>query len=359
MRPVARRCPRSLGARLLGGLFVSVLLVVLLVGCAQDTRTVVTVYTPHGRELMTDLKARFEREHPTIDVQWVDLASQAVLDRVRAEKSRPNADVWFGAPSEMFDRAANEGLLAAYTPSWADAIPADAKDTAGFWYGTYLTPEVIGYNTVGVRAADAPRDWSDLASPRWKGKLLLRDPVASGTMQAIFGAILQRSISQTGNTEQGWRWLERVDANTREYTASATDLYQKLGRRLGVVTMYSMPDLATLEARLSMPVKVVIPSSGTPLSIDGIAILRGAPRQEEAKIFVNFVASREVMLVAARDHLRMPARNDVPPDSLPKWIRDAQKAIVPMALDRQLMADSLAVWMTAWDARVRNRFRGK
>ena len=335
------------------------LLALALSACVSDTRTRITVYTPHGRELMTDLKARFERAHPTIDIDWVDLASQEVLDRIRAERGAPKADVWFGAPSEMFDRAAAEGLLVPYAPSWANAISADAKDTAGFWYGTYLTPEVIGYNTVAVKAADAPRDWADLAEPRWKGKLVLRDAAPSGTMQAIFGAMLQRSISQTGSTAQGWRWLERIDANTREYTASPTILFQKLGRRDGVVTMYNMPELATLAVRNNIPVKAVIPASGTPLLVDGIAIVRGAPHPEAATVFVNFVASKEVMLIAAREHLRIPARNDITPESLPPWIRDAQKAIVPMALDRKLMADSLAVWMKAWDARVRNRFRGK
>ena len=330
-----------------------------LSGCATDTRTVLTVYAPHGKELMSDLKVRFERSHPAVDVQWVDLSSQDVLDRLRAERAAPKADVWFGAPSELFERAAAEGLLVPYTPAWAAAIPADAKDTAGFWYGTYLTPEVIGYNTVAVKAADAPRDWSDLADARWKGKLVLRDPVPSATMRAIFGAMLQRSIAQTGSTEQGWRWLERIDANTREYTASVTVLYQRLGRREGVVTMYNMPDLATSEARSKIPIKVVIPSSGTPLLIDGIAIVRGTAHESAAREFLDFIASREVMLVTARDHHRIPARNDLPTDSLPKWIKDVQKVLVPMALDRRLMADSLAGWMDAWDTRVRGHFKGK
>ncbi len=335
------------------------LLALALAACAKDTRTVITVYTPHGTELMSDVKARFERTYPTIDVKWVEMESREALERVRAEKASPKADVWFGAPSELFDEAANEGLLASYASSWSGAIAADAKDTAGFWYGTYLTPEVIGYNSEAVKPADAPRDWADLAEPRWRGKLVMRDPVASATMRSIFGAMLQRSITQTGSTEQGWRWLERVDANTREYTASPTDLYQKLGRKSGVVTMYNMPDLASLQARTKIPVKVVIPASATPLLVDGIAIVRGSAHEAAARTFLDFVVSKPIMLITAREHLRIPARNDIPTDSLPAWIRDAQKAMLPMAMDRRLMADSLNAWMTAWDTRVRGRFRGK
>ena len=325
--------------------------------CAKDSRTVITVYTPHGTELMADVQARFERAYPTIDVKYVVMESREVLDRVRAEKASPKADVWFGAPSELFDRAANEGLLVAYAPSWANTIPADAKDTAGFWYGTYLTPEVIGYNSEAVKAADAPRDWADLADPRWKGKIVIRDPVPSATMRAIFGAMLQRSISQTGSTDAGWKWLERIDANTREYTPSPSDLYQKLGRKIGVVTMYNMPDLATLQARSKIPIKVVIPSSGTPLLVDGIAIVAGSAHEAAARTFLDFVVSKPMLYIAAREHLRMPTRTDLSADSLPAWIKDTQKVMLPMAMDRGLMADSLNAWMTAWDTRVKNRFR--
>ena len=343
-----RALRRTLGLAALAGL-----------ACAKDTRTVITVYTTHGTELMTDVKSRFERTYPTIEVQWVSLESRELLERVRAEKASPKADVWFGAPSELFDRAASEGLLATYASSWSSAISADAKDTAGFWYGTYLTPEVIGYNSEAVKPGEAPRDWNDLADAKWKGKLVMRDPIASAAMRAIFGAMLQRSIAQTGSTEQGWRWLERIDANTREYTASSTDLYQKLGRKNGVVTMYNMPDLATLQARTKIPVKVVMPASATPLLVDGIAIVQGSAHDAAARTFLDFVVSKPVMLITARDHLRIPARNDLSADSLPVWIRDAQKQMLPMAMDRRLMSDSLNSWMTAWDMRVRGRFRSK
>jgi hypothetical protein len=150
------------------------------------------------------------RVHPGIDLQWDDMGSTEVLDRVRAERDNPQADVWFGAPAELFERAAREGLLEAYTPTWADAVPAEAHDSAGFWYGTYLTPEVIGYNSDAVTAAEAPRDWDDVLDPRWKGKLIIRDPVASGGMRAIFGAILERSVAATGTTAAGWNWLRRL-----------------------------------------------------------------------------------------------------------------------------------------------------
>jgi len=329
-------------------------LLAIAVGCSGDHRTIVLVYSPHGKELLADYATRFMRVHPEIDLQWDDMGSTEVLDRVRAEHDNPQADVWFGAPTELFARAAREGLLEAYTPTWASEVPAEAHDSADFWFGTYLTPEVIGYNTEAVTRAEAPHDWDDVLDPRWKGKLVIRDPVASGGMRAIFGAILERSIAATGSTAAGWNWLRRLDANTKEYTINPTILYQKLARREGVITLFNMPDLATLQQRAHIPVSYIFPESGTPLLVDGIAIVKGTHHPAEARAFYEFVTSEPMLLIAARDHLRIPARIDIDDDSLPAWIRTARQQMKPMPMNRAMLADSLDGWMTYWDSHIRH-----
>src|SRR5258705_13893644 len=99
--------------------FLIVLLALLALACQGDGRSVLTVYSPHGKELLEYYERGFETAHPDVDVQWVDMGSQEVLDRLRAEKANSQADLWFGAPAEIFARAAGEGLLEPYTPPWA------------------------------------------------------------------------------------------------------------------------------------------------------------------------------------------------------------------------------------------------
>ena len=333
---------------------------VLLAACSGgDGRTVLTIYSPHGKDLLEYYERGFEASHPAIDVQWVDMGSQEVLDRLRAEKANPQADLWFGAPSEIFGRAAGEGLIEPYTPTWADKVPAEAKDAQAHWFGTYMTPEVIAYNTQAVTAADAPKDWDEVIDPKWKGKVLIRNPVESGTMRAIFGAILARSIAQTGSTAQGWDWLRRLDANTKEYVLNPALLYQKLGRQEGVITLYNMPDIATLEARTKTPVGFVFPKSGTPLLVDAIALVRGSKHAAAAKEFYEYVTTPAAFRDAAVKFLRIPARTDIPVDSLPDPVRRARTELVEMPVDAKLLADSLDTWMKFWDRSIRNSQRGK
>jgi iron(III) transport system substrate-binding protein len=340
--------------------FGRVALLLLAAACGRgDGRTVLTVYSPHGKELLEHYERGFEAAHPTVDVQWVDMGSQEVLDRLRAEKANSQADVWFGAPAEIFARAAGEGLLEPYTPTWADKVPADARDENAAWFGTYMTPEVIAYNTNAVTQADAPKDWDDVLDPKWKGKVLIRDPIASGSMRAIFGGILARSVARTGTTAEGWEWLRRLDANTKEYVLNPALLYQKLGREEGTITLYNMPDIATLEQRTKAPVGYVIPASGTPLLVDAIALVKGAGHPAAAKQFYEYVSTPAALHEAAVKFLRIPARTDIPVDSLPDVVKRARAEVKPMAGDQRLLRDSLDAWMKYWDANIRNSRRGK
>ena len=321
----------------------------------DDGRTPLVVYSPHGREMLAAFERRFEAMRPDIDLQWIDMGSQEVLDRLRSERANPQADVWWGAPASMFVTGAAEGLLEPYAPAWAASLPPEMKDSAALWHGTYITPEVIAYNTEAVPAAEAPRDWDDLLEPRWKGQVLIRDPLASGTMRTIFGMIVHRSIRETGDTANGMAWLRRLDAQTKEYVLNPTLLYQKLARREGLVTLWAMPDIEELKAKTGLPIDYVIPTSGTPLVVDGIAVVKGAPNPEAARAFVDFVGGDEGILLAARDHFRLPARPDIPDDALPEGLRRAKHELVAEPLDWAMLQERGTEWMRYWDENIRGR----
>lgn len=329
----------------------------LLLACGGDGRSVLVVYSPHGKDLLFAFETRYETAHPGVDVQWLDMGSQSILDRVRSERANPQADVWWGAPAPLFETAAGEGLLEPYVPAWASGLPADAHHSGGLWHGTYITPEVIAYNSEVVTGAEIPRDWDDVLDPKWQGKVLIRDPLESGTMRTIFGMVIYRSVRATGDTAAGFAWLRRLDAQTKEYVLNPTLLYQKLARQEGVVTLWDMPDIEELKARTSMPIDYVLPSSGTPTPVDAIAIVKGTRHRAEAQAFVDFVGGDDGIILAARQFLRLPARTDIPADSLPERLRRAQQQIVTEPMDWALIQQRTPDWMRHWDEHVRGRGR--
>jgi iron(III) transport system substrate-binding protein len=326
-------------------------------GGGADAGQVVTVYSPHGKEMLAAFEKQFEAANPGVDVQAVDMGSQEVYDRIRSERANPQADVWWGAPAPLFEQAAQDSLLEAFVPTWAASLPAEAKNAAGLWHGNYLTPEVIAYNSAAIPAAEAPQDWDDVLAPRWKGQVLIRDPMASGTMRTIFGMVMDRSLRATGDTAQGYAWLRRLDGQTREYVLNPTILYQKLARREGLVTLWDLPDIEIIKKQYNYPIDYVIPRSGTPLLVDAVAVVRGAPNAELARRFVEFIGSDAAMAPAARDFFRLPARTDFPADSLPPRMRQVRDQIRAEPLDWARLQREGNGWMRYWDEHVRNRGR--
>jgi len=118
----------------------------------------IVVYSPHGKDILSKFEKQFEEKYSGVDVEWLDMGSQEILDRVRSEKNNPQADVWWGAPSTSFDQAKGESLLAPYKPSYASSLEDTFYDPDWNWSGTSQTPEVIMYNTKELTAEEVPKD---------------------------------------------------------------------------------------------------------------------------------------------------------------------------------------------------------
>lgn len=323
-----------------------------LPGCSEPG-DVLTLYSPHGGEQLRLFEERFEALRPGVDVQWIDMGSQEVVDRIRSERANPQADVWYGGPEIFFSRAAQEGLLEPYRPPWVGQLMPEARGPGDLYYGVYRTPAVIVYNSDALSAEEAPQDWDDILDPRWKGKVLIRDPMASGTMRTIFGMIMYRSIRETGDTAAGYEWLRRLDGQTKEYVLAPAILYQKLARQEGLVTLWNLPDVLRIREQ-GFPLDYVIPASGTPVLVDGIAVVKGAAQPELARAFVDYVGSVEGQLLAARRAFRNITRTDIPTDSLPAWLVDVRERLQPMQLDWELLQSRGRDWMQYWDRHIRN-----
>src|SRR3989442_2093516 len=112
------------------------------------------------------------------------MASKEVSDRPHSERANPQAAVWFGGPDTVFAPGARGPLLEPFRPSWAEAIAPHGRAPGDLYFAAYETPAVIVYATQAVKPEQAPEDWDDLLALRWKSKILIREPLASGTMPA-------------------------------------------------------------------------------------------------------------------------------------------------------------------------------
>lgn len=336
------------------GLLILSLLLPLLAACSDDGRTPVVLYSPHGRDLLGLFEQAFEEKNPDIDVRWLDMGSQEVYDRIRTEAVNPQADVWFGGPATILARGVEDGLLEPFRPDWADAVPPQSRHAEDYYFSLYRTPPILVFNSEAVSEEDAPKDWGDLLDPRWNDKIIIREPLASGTMRTIFGMVLARSQRDTGDPEQGFDWLRRLDAQTKEYAQNPALLHLKMERQEGLVTCWELTDIL-FQRKRGAPLGYRFPASGSPVIEDSVGLVKGAPHPEEAKKFIEWAGSLEAQKLAAEQAFRLPARTDLPADQLPEWARDALSQLVTADVDWQLIRQHGADWINTWDRTVRGK----
>jgi iron(III) transport system substrate-binding protein len=310
------------------------------------------LYSPHGRDQLSLLERDFEALRPDIDVRWLDMGSQEILDRLRFERVNPQADVWFGGPTTIFERGIRDSLLAPYRPEWAGEVGPDGVSPDDLYYPVYRTPAVIAFNSRVVSRAEAPHDWDEVLAPRWHDKVLIRDPMASGTMRAIWGLILVRSLRETGDTARGMAWLRRLDGQTKAYTLNPAILDARLARAEGLVTLWDLPDILIGRSK-GLPFDYVFPRSGTVVIDDAIGLVRGGRHPDAARAFIDYVGSVRAQLLAAEKVFRLPVRRDLPPGRVPAWVAEVEREMTVMPMDWALLSREGAAWMGYWDRHVR------
>jgi iron(III) transport system substrate-binding protein len=330
---------------------------VACVGCSGgDARLPLVVYSPHGEDILRDFEQRFEREHPDVDVQWFNMSPQDCLTRIRGERERPSCDVWWGGPAPTMQIAADDGLLEPYAPTCIDAIPAHYRDPHQRFVGQFLLPQVIVRNRDRLDPNDAPADWDDLASPAWKGRVLLRFPLPSGGMRTAFCALIDWKSAGTGDPTAGYALLTALHRNTKRYATDPTELFEAITKDdANVVSIWNLTDVLFQHARYGYPLAAVMPKSGAPVLVDGIALVKrpnSDPRRLElARAFVEMVLSLDALDLLMTAHFRIPTRTDVPTERQPEWLRAL--TIAPLPYDAARAAEHEREWMGHWERTIK------
>ena len=277
-------------------------------GSASGT---VTVYTAGPAPLANDMKRDFEAATGA-KLEVFQGNTGAVLARLDAERSRPQADVVILADWSAAVEMAGKGDLQAYTPAGADRVPAEFKDAAGMFISQGISASGIVYNT----SQPAPKEWQDLTAAEWSGKITMPDPAQSGAAYDFLAALIQ------GRGEQAaWELLQGYRSNGLEVpgTNDAALAPIAAGAKRGVVAGVDYITYGRIKA--GEPLGIVYPASGSPVSPRPMMILKSAPNVAGAKAFEDFMLSDAGQKLVAGTFM-VPARQDVPADPSRTQLKD-------------------------------------
>jgi len=217
-----------------------------------------------------------------------------VVDKVRSWGGKPDADIFLGAGAPAHEVLKAEGLIVPYKPKGWEKIPLEwhgmkTKDKDGLW--TVFAPWIVTnlYNEKVLKALQLPppKTWHDLLNPIYRGQIVTTLPYASGTMHEAVEIILQGF-----GEEEGWKYLRLLAAQFARFSTGSTDTTQLVCR--GEVPIgLAQPQMNAMAARKDgFPVRDLLPEK-TILVPEAVALLKGAPNEEVAKIFLDWLYSED------------------------------------------------------------------
>jgi ABC-type Fe3+ transport system substrate-binding protein len=233
------------------------------------------------------------------------------VDKVRTWGDKPDADVFLGAGAPAHEVLKKEGRIVPYKPKDWDKIPADlhgmkVKDETGYW--TCFSPWIVTnlYNEKVMKALrlPPPKTWKELLNPIYRGNVVQTLPYASGTVHEVVEILLQGF-----GEKEGWAYNRLLAAQLARFSTGSTDTTHIVSR--GEVPIgVAQPQMNAMVARRDgYPVRDLLPDK-TILVPEAVALLKNAPNEQVAKIFLDWLFSMEGQKYVLEGGY-FPAREDI------------------------------------------------
>ncbi|MFQ5684277.1 MAG: ABC transporter substrate-binding protein [Candidatus Binatia bacterium] len=244
----------------------------------------------------------FNRKYPFLKVNVLKTTGEKLRTRILIEAAADKHffDVVVVSTLEL-GLVKSKNLLLSYRSPEARPYPDGAKDPDGTFTGIYVRNFVIGYNKNMVSERDAPRQWRDLLRPKWKGKIGLDEEEFEW-----YGALIDYWGRE--KTRNFMRALAGQDPYLRRGHTLLTQLASAGEFPVAIVYPYIVERLKHRGA----PMNWVRESDPIITSVNGVAVSAKAPHPNSAKLFVNFILSKEGQTII-RNRFRVPVHPEVTP----------------------------------------------
>jgi iron(III) transport system substrate-binding protein len=234
----------------------------------------------------TAISHYFQNKYKGIEVEVHRNGSQRVLQRFMQEASAglKNADIVHTSDAGHFELLKDKGMILKFTPQGVTAFPDGFKDKAGFYYGMRATLSVIAHNPKAVAEKDAPKTWKDLLNAKWSGKMVTAHPGYSGIIMTHVLALVN---------VYGWDYFRDLAKYKLHIVQSANDPAGVVASGERPVGVNGAEYFYYKTLKQGNPIKIIYPKEGVPLIVSPVAIAKDAPHPNAAKLFTEFIFSKE------------------------------------------------------------------
>jgi iron(III) transport system substrate-binding protein len=263
------------------------------VAAAAKAEGTVVWYSALEAPALNMMVEKFNASHPGIVVQGLQIASTRIPPRVLTEESAGKVlgDVINGDQLSV-SQLGETNLLQPFTVTDPEKFVKGSIDPKGMWAAVFSETTVIAWNPQKLKADGLrpPTSLADLGRPEWRGKIGL-DNAAFNWYQAVL--LTQKDAAAT---------LKRIADNHPLMTSGHTVTVTQLQNGEFDVTPTAYGYMADQRHAAGQPVDFL---NLTPnlVNLEPVAILKGAPHPNAARVLVDWLLSPEGQtLIAGTGH---------------------------------------------------------
>jgi iron(III) transport system substrate-binding protein len=315
---------------------IGVLIVSYFLNQGPDAPAVV-VYTSVDDVFARPIAESFQKE-TGIAVYLVpdteETKSTGLLNRLIAEKKRPQADVFWSGDPVRAEILKKEGVAAPGQFPNARGLPPRFSDPQGYWTGFSARARVLIVNRDAIAPGDAPRSVLDLADHRYAGRACLANPLFGTT--SMHAAALFAVLGE----DRATRFFDDFLANGGRLAASNGDVRRLVAQGTCAIGIVDTDDahVAHMEGK---PIDIIYPDAdgmGTLIIPNAAVLIAGGPHPQAGERFIDYLLRPETEASLANSGAaQIPLREGVAvPDNVVPLDR-----IRPMTVDYPALAGRL------------------
>jgi len=263
-----------------------------LIAAAKKEGTVVWYTTQIVDQVARPAAQNFEKLYPGMKVTLsrtnATTAAIKILNENRAGKNQ--SDVFDGTVTVVPLKKA--GYVMQWLPDAAKNYPPQYKDKDGYWIATNFYVLTPAFNTAMIPQGSEPKTFQALLDPKWRGKMVWGVSLSSSAAPGFIGTVL----AEMGE-DKGIAYLKQLQQQRiAGINVSARQVLDQVIAGEYPIALQIFNHHAVISAKQGAPVKW-IPMEPATGALSVVSISKNAPHPNAAKLFEDFLVSREGQLV--------------------------------------------------------------
>jgi iron(III) transport system substrate-binding protein len=272
----------------------------------------VNIYSSREPKLIQPVLDAFKKE-TGITANTI-FAQNGLEERILAEGASSPADLILTVDVSKLVQASAMGITQRIESQLiTKAVPEAYRDRDNHWFGATLRARVIYASKSRVETNNL--EYEDLADPRWKGKICMRDG------QNVYNSGLFASAVANMGAIKAEAWLRGIKANlAKKPSGGDRDIAKDIASGqcdIGLGNTYYVGLMMNREPERRPwvdAIKVIYPTfagGGTHVNISGFAVAKYAPNRSNAVRLAEWLVGDTAQALYASQNFEHPIRNGI------------------------------------------------